>query len=82
MTGDLESAYFHLEPSPRSEQYKVYFNLYEKNYEEIIESTCEDVNVLQICHFMTGKFENAGPCGKLVMAVIYENYKEVSSLIS
>ena len=31
---------------------------------------------------MTGKFESAGSCGKLIMSIIYENYLEVSSLIT
>lgn len=30
---------------------------------------------------MTGKFELAGPAGKLIIAILYENYAEVVKLI-
>lgn len=30
---------------------------------------------------MTGKFEKAGPSGKMVIAVMYQNYAEVIKLI-
>ena len=30
---------------------------------------------------MTGKFDQAGPAGKLIIAILYENYSEVVKLI-
>ena len=30
---------------------------------------------------MEGKFEDAGPSGKLLLAILYENYAEVVGLI-
>ena len=30
---------------------------------------------------MQGKFQEAGPSGKLILAIIYENYSEVVNLI-
>lgn len=40
-----------------------------------------DEAVRQVCALMDGKFEDAGPSGKLILAILYENYTEVISLI-
>lgn len=52
------------------DDWKPLFQLHQGNYEEIvIEGTAEE-RILENSQFMLGKFSDAGPAGKLVLALI------------
>lgn len=81
--GDPQAAHATLEGLPQQELWSAYFHLHEKNYSYILDTDEESLpeGLLQVCHFMCGQFERAGPSGKLLIAILYENYSEVVALI-
>ena len=46
------------------------FLLYERQYARVLEGSPSE-HVRHICNFMEGKFELAGPSGKLMLAILY-----------
>ena len=52
----------------------MFFLLHEKQYGRVLEGDPGEA-IKQICHFMEGRFEEAGPSGKLLLAILYENYE-------
>ena len=56
------------------------FRLYGREYEWVAEESDEEAPV-QTASFMKGDFNKGGPSGKLVVAMLYENYLDVVSLI-
>lgn len=55
--------------------------LYQHQFSEIIDQQIGEDWVLEIAAFQLGKYEEAGPAGKVVLAIKCDNYEEVMNLL-
>ena len=70
LQGEEEAAYKSLENVEKCDEWILLFLLYERQYARVLEGSPTE-HVRHICHFMEGKFEQAGPSGKLMLAILY-----------
>ena len=80
MGGDSEGAFSTLHEHPRYPHWAPLFYLHQRDYEAVL-AQCEEEGPSHIASFMRGEFERGGPAGKLLLAMLYENYPDVVSLV-
>jgi hypothetical protein len=49
-------AYMDIEAIDQSDYYRNLFSLYQKNYEDVVSSASDSLDIVQVAYFMMGQF--------------------------